>query len=364
MRKFVKNKLSIIIPTFNEADNVNRLIDEIISEVQNEEYEIIIVDDGSTDDTVNNIFKNFKQNEKIKVIQREHDRGLLQSIKFALQSITGEFFLVMDGDGQHSPRDINLLLDELDKSDLVVGSRDLNNMHSMSKNRISMSKFFNQILSYVLSIKLSDPLTGFFAGKVSILNKKFYLLTNSGFKILLDLIFSNKNKKLKISEKKINFKTRNFGESKLSPQVAFSFITQIISYMFYGLISSKLVGFLIIGALGFVVHFGILIFNLNILDYSFYISHTIATLITASVNFLLNNYLNFYNSKINTFKKIMLSFFKYYLINLPGLLSNIGGATFAYNVLTKNPLISSSIGIILDTMFKYFVSKTWIWKAN
>ena len=76
MRKFVKNKLSIIIPTFNEADNVNRLIDEIISEVQNEEYEIIIVDDGSTDDTVNNIFKNFKQKKKIKVIQREHDRGL------------------------------------------------------------------------------------------------------------------------------------------------------------------------------------------------------------------------------------------------------------------------------------------------
>ena len=121
--------------------------------------------------------------------------------------------------------------------------------------------------------------------------------------------------------------------------------------MFYGLISSKLVGFLIIGALGFVVHFGILIFNLNALDYSFYISHTIATLITASVNFLLNNYLNFYNSKINTFKKIMLSLFKYYLINLPGLLSNIGGATFAYNVLTKNP----SYILVYRYHFRYYV---------
>ena len=60
----------------------------------------------------------------------------------------------------------------------------------------------------------------------------------------------------------------------------------------------------------------------------------------------------------------MLSLLKYYLINIPGLISNIGGASFAYNVLTKNPLISSSVGIILDTMFKYFVSKTWIWKAN
>ena len=51
MRRFVKNKLSIIIPTFNEADNVNKLIDEIIDEIQNKEYEIIIVDDGSTDNS-------------------------------------------------------------------------------------------------------------------------------------------------------------------------------------------------------------------------------------------------------------------------------------------------------------------------
>ena len=364
MRRFVKNKLSIIIPTFNEADNVNKLIDEIIGEIQNKEYEIIIVDDGSTDNTVDNIFEKFNQNSRIKVIQREHDRGLLQSIKFALQSITGEFFLVMDGDGQHSPKDINLLLNELNNSDLVIGSRDLNNLNSMSKERISISKFFNQVLSIVLSIKLSDPLTGFFAGKVSILNQKFYLLTNTGFKILLDLIFSNKNKNLKISEKKINFKTRSFGESKLSPQVAFSFFTQIISYMFYGLISSKLIGFLIIGAFGFIIHFGILFFTLNALGYSFYLSHTIATLVTASVNFLMNNYLNFYNSKLNTLKKITHSMFKYYLINLPALISNIGGASFAYNVLMKNPFISSSLGIVLDTTFKYFVSKTWIWKSN
>ncbi len=89
MRKFIKNKISIIIPTYNEAENINTLLEEIINEVKNKEYEIIIVDDGSNDETVNNIFKNYNQNNKIKVIQREYDRGLLQSIKFALQSISG-----------------------------------------------------------------------------------------------------------------------------------------------------------------------------------------------------------------------------------------------------------------------------------
>ena len=114
----------------------------------------------------------------------------------------------MDGDGQHSPKDINVLLNELNHSDLVIGSRDLENLTSMSKNRVNLSKFFNFIISYVLSTKLSDPLTGFFVGKISLLNNKFYLLTNTGFKVLLDLIFSNKNKNIIVSEKKINFRSR------------------------------------------------------------------------------------------------------------------------------------------------------------
>ena len=364
MRKFIKNKISIIIPTYNEAENINTLLEEIINEVKNKEYEIIIVDDGSNDETVNNIFKNYNQNNKIKVIQREYDRGLLQSIKFALQSISGEYFVVMDGDGQHSSKDINVLLKELNHNDLVVGSRDLNNIDSMQQSRVSLSKFFNIVISYILPTKLTDPLTGFFAGKIFLLNNKFYLLSNSGFKILLDLIFSNKNKNIKIYEKKIDFRSRKSGSSKLNSQVVFSFFTQIISYMFNGLISSKFIGFLIIGALGFSVHFSILFFSLNYLGNSFYFSHIFATLFTATVNFLLNNYLNFYNSKINTFKKILVSLLKYYLINLPGIISNISGASFAHNVVTKNPFLASSIGVVLDTIFKYFISKTWIWKSN
>ena len=150
MRKFIKNKLSIIIPTYNEAENINNLLEEIINEIKNREYEIIIVDDGSSDETVSNIFMQYNQNSNIKVIQREHDRGLLQSIKFALQSISGEYFLVMDGDGQHSPKDINVLLNELHHNDLAIGSRDLENLTSMHKSRVNLSKFFNFIIISII----------------------------------------------------------------------------------------------------------------------------------------------------------------------------------------------------------------------
>ena len=364
MRKFIKDKISIIIPTFNEGENINKLIDGIIHEVKNREFEIIIVDDGSEDQTVDNIFSIYKNNNSIKVIQREYDRGLVQSIKFALQSITGEYFVIMDGDGQHSPKDINLLVSDLKQNDLVIGCRDLANITAISKQRALLSKFFNSLVSIILSKKLADPLTGFFAGNISILNKKFFLLSNSGFKILLDLIFSNKKSNIKISEKTINFISRDSGNSKLGSQVVFSFITQIISYIFNGLISSKFIGFLIIGAFGFVIHFSILFLSLNYLQQSFYYSHVIATLITATINFILNNYLNFYNSDIKDSKSLFFALLKYYLINLPGFLTSIGGASFVYNTMTKNPYFSSFAGVILETIFKYIISKTWIWKSK
>jgi len=89
MRKYIKNRLSIIIPTYNEANNITALTTEIIDLMKDRDYEILIVDDGSTDSTVENIFEHFNDNKNIKVFQREYDRGLLQSIKFAFQSMTG-----------------------------------------------------------------------------------------------------------------------------------------------------------------------------------------------------------------------------------------------------------------------------------
>ena len=364
MKKFLKNKISIIIPTYNEANNIISLIREIIKEIDNKDYEIIIVDDGSSDDTVNNIFKEYSKNNKIKIIQREYNKGLLHSIKFAIQSITGEYFVVMDGDGQHSPKDILILLKDLENNDLVIGVRNLQKTESISKKRNLISKFFNKIIIIILKQKISDPLTGFFAGNVSTLNKKFFSLNNSGFKILLDLIFSNKDKNIKISEKFIDFRKRTSGSSKLNLQVSFSFLTQIISYFFNGLVSSKFIGFIIIGGFGFLIHFFLLYNFLNFENLSFFTSHILATLITASFNFVFNNFLNFHENEIKGFNSFLKNLIKYYLLNIPGILSSISGASFAYNVLNKNPFISSLIGVVLDSIFKYIISKTWVWKSK
>ena len=78
--------------------------------------------------------------------------------------------------------------------------------------------------------------------------------------------------------------------------------------------------------------------NFNLGELFFFLSQVIATLFAASINFLLNNYLNFHKSKINTFNNILKSMFKYYMISIPGILLSIGGAGFAYIVLQKTHL--------------------------
>jgi len=364
MRKYLKNKISIIIPTFNEAENIVKLIEQIILEIEHKNFEIFVVDDGSSDQTVQNIFSNFENEQRVKVIQREHDKGLLQSIKFALQSINGEFFLVMDGDGQHSAKDMIKLINNLKDNDLVIGSRDLNKTKSINPVRIFFSKIFNFILKFILSVKLRDPLTGFFAGRINLLNRKFFLLNTSGFKILLDLLFCNKNQNIKISEEIIDFKERIAGSSKLNLQIVFSFFTQVLSYFTNGLISSKFIGFVMIGSIGLIVHFAILFNCLNLLNFSFILSHAMATILSASFNFVLNNYLNFVNNEITEPKLFIKSLFKYYLVNIPGILLSISGASFVYDLILKNVFIASLSGAILDAVFKYAISTTWIWRSK
>jgi dolichol-phosphate mannosyltransferase len=364
MKKHIKNKLSIIIPTYNEAENIVNLLNEILVELHNFNFEIIVVDDGSEDLTAEIIIKNFQENDKIKLIRRRLDKGLLQSIKLGLQTISGTAFLVMDGDGQHDPKDIPGIIDLLENNDLVIGVRDLSKTQIISRMRINLSRFFNFLTNLVLQQKISDPLTGFFAGKINLLNQKFFSINNSGFKILLDLIYANKNGLNNISEKIINFRARRKGVSKLKAHVFFSFSTQLISYLFGGLISSKFIGFAIIGGFGFVLHFLMMFYLFKTTALTFILIHSISTLVAATANYTLNNYLNFYENNFKNNKNFLFGLLKYYLINIPSILASLGGASFAYNILTSSPYIASLTGIIFDTIFKYALSINWIWKSK
>ena len=141
--------ISIVIPTFNESQNIIPLIKNLIVLISDFEYEIIVVDDDSPDGTSEEVNKYMKLNKRIKLITRIGRSGLSSAIKEGLIFAQGKYLLVIDGDGQHHPSFILNMLEEMQrgKYDIVIGSRFLNNskLEGLSNERSLGSKIANKM---------------------------------------------------------------------------------------------------------------------------------------------------------------------------------------------------------------------------
>ncbi len=222
-------KFSIVIPVYNEAKNLPTLIKKIYKVLKKEIFELIIVDDDSTDNTSKIIGKVKKSN--LKYFIRKTDRDLSKSCILGFKNSKYNNILVMDGDMQHRPEDIIKLVKIFKKknADFVIGSRKLfqKKKHSLSFLRLTASRFLILTVNLLLTNKTSDPMSGFFIFKKKIFIKNQFKLFNQGYKILLDLLYSDKLDK-KIYDVEIKFDTRKKGKSKMSKKILFSLISMIL----------------------------------------------------------------------------------------------------------------------------------------
>ena len=217
--------LSIVIPVYNEKKNLEILIPKIYKIINIKKFEVFVIDDNSKDGTkelliqMSTIFKNLRYISRI-----TKPRDLSKSCILGFNKSKSNNILVMDGDLQHSPQDINkLYLFFLKKNfDIVVGSRNLFNKKNKGLKfyRLVSSMLLIIIINIFLGFRTSDPMSGFFIFKKKIYLKNKKTLFNKGYKILLDLIYSSKQK-LKISDVNIDFKTRIEGSSKISFKVLY-----------------------------------------------------------------------------------------------------------------------------------------------
>ncbi|MGL3827035.1 glycosyltransferase [Candidatus Pelagibacter communis] len=216
-------KFSIIIPILNEKKNITILINRInyYLKYKNYVYEIIVVDDSSTDGSIETLKKLKKKIKRLKIIFRNKKRDLSQSCKDGFEFSKFDNILVMDGDLQHNPKYIRKMFDNFrdNNYDFVIGARDLLNKRVKSLNifRQFSSIFLIKILHILFGNSTIDPMSGFFLFKKKIyINNKKRLFLN-GFKILADLIYTNKNYKVK--DIKIKFDYRVKGKSKLNIRI-------------------------------------------------------------------------------------------------------------------------------------------------
>jgi len=147
-----KIRIAIIIPVYNEERIIGSLIEKLKKLYSN--YEIIIVDDGSTDNTLK-IVKQFD----VKIIRHPRNIGYGGALKTGIRSVKADIIVLMDADGQHNPEDINKLLEHIDDYDMVVGARSEDSQ--TSHFRRPFKRVLEWVANYLSGIKIPDLNSGF-----------------------------------------------------------------------------------------------------------------------------------------------------------------------------------------------------------
>jgi dolichol-phosphate mannosyltransferase len=358
-------ELSIVIPTLNEAGNIELLCNKISTTLKGINWEIVFVDDNSTDGTKELLEKMSSQHQNINAIHRIGRKGLSSACIEGMLASKSPIVAVMDADLQH---DETLLLAMLSKFfdpslDIVIASRFATgaNLGDFSAKRELISNTGNRLSRLVIKARLTDPLSGFFMLRKNVFLELSPRLYGKGFKILLDLFASSK-KPLNYAEVPLNFGTRHSGESKLDTTVALEFIGLLCHKMFGKVIPVRFILFCLVGLTGIGVHlFTLSVFHLFI-NTQFIWAQTIATYIAMTSNYFLNNSFTYRDKKLKG-KKSFFGLLSFYLVCSVGALANIGFAEYLFQK-GLNWVIAGTAGALVGAVWNYALSSLFTWKKT
>ena len=246
-------KISIIIPAYNEEEGIDKVISEL-KETVDQEYEIIVVNDGSTDQTENIL----KQIDNVKVINHLKNRGYGASLKTGVKNAQGEYILIIDGDGTYPVNEIPKLLKYVNNYDMVSGMRKGKNFDARWFYSQRLAKFIlKKIASYVTKTKIPDINCGLRIFKKEII-EKYWDLYPQGFSFTTTSLVAFLANDYQVKFVSIDYHGRK-GKSTLKPFKSFvGFINLILKL---SLFFKPIKVFLPLGIFIFLIAIGITIYG-------------------------------------------------------------------------------------------------------
>ncbi len=226
-----ENKTLIIVPTFNELDNITKLIPDLLSRTANPD--ILIVDDNSPDGTAEFIQQLAVSNDRIHLIKREKKMGLgtayIEGFKFALKN-NYDFIFEMDADYSHDPKEIPNFLNAIQQNDLVLGSRYSNgvNVVNWPMRRLLLSYFANIYTRIITGLPVKDATGGFKCFRRKVLETiNLDRVKSNGYAFQIEMTYKAFKKGFRIKEIPIIFIDRMKGKSKMSKRIVREAITMV-----------------------------------------------------------------------------------------------------------------------------------------
>src|SRR5499427_8279652 len=264
--------LAVVVPTFNERDNVPKLYRKLEAALAGIAWEVIFVDDNSPDGTWDVLRGLAQQDRRVRCIRRVGRRGLSGACIEGILASSAPYAAVMDADLQHDETQLPKMLSLLQngEAELVIGSRYVEggSADSFGRGRAGASAVATEVAKRVLGVAIADPMSGFFMIGRDRFEGLASALSTQGFKILLDIV-ATAHGKLKTVEIPYTFGSRLHGESKLDSLVALDFLGLVLSKFTNDAVSLRFLLFAMVGGTGLVVHLGTLFVALKVLDMPF-----------------------------------------------------------------------------------------------
>lgn len=358
-------ELSIILPTFNEGENVAEIIGRLRRCLSGIRWEAIFVDDDSDDGTADRVREFGQEDARIRCVRRIGRRGLASACIEGILASSAPFVAVMDADLQHDETLLPQMLRTLKHEgiEIVVGSRYVSEdgTGDWARSRAEMSRFAARLSRVVLRADLTDPMSGFFALRRETFDRRVRGLSGIGFKILLDL-FATAPQPLRFRELPYQFRARRVGASKLDAHVMWDYGMLLLDKLIGHVVPVRFVSFVLVGGVGVLVHISALALLYRILPFDFVAAQTTATLLAMTFNFAVNNALTYRDMRLRGLQWVrgLLSFT---LACSVGAVANVGIAAYLFREEGATWPIAALAGILVGSVWNYWVTSIYTWRA-
>ncbi len=344
-------EVSIIIPTYNESENIALLIHRI--ETMALDVQIVVVDDNSPDKTADVAERLGKKYGNITVVRRPAKNGIATAIRDGMLNSESKYVIVMDSDLQHPPEVIPKILKDLRRGrDIVIASRYVRGGQSdFSLPRKAISRMATLIAHINLQETegIKDPMSGYFGFRRDLIKPE--QIVSNGYKILLEILVASGTKN--VSEVPYRFNRRKNGKSKLGIGEFIKYIKLVLSLSNYLMLK-----FLVVGLTGAILNLLLMRIIVGGFNEPIYLGAIVALEASIISNFLLNNYWTYKNRKSNgtVFRKYL----KYNMMSSLG--SGIYFALiFVLTLFGVGYLLATAIGILGSFSTNFGGSQGVVW---
>ena len=355
--------LSIVVPTFNERGNVERLIAALEVALQGIAWQVIFVDDDSPDGTAAAVKAIAATDSRVQCLHRVGRRGLAGAVIEGAMASAAPFVAVIDGDMQHDETLLPAMFAALcaDRADLVIGSRFLQ-ADGLDKGLSAIRQMGSRVAAWLgrkaLRAEVSDPVSGFFMIRRTLVEQVAQKLSTDGFKVLFDIIASQATPP-RILELSYAFREREVGESKLDSRVVVEYAGLVLGKLTNDLLSVRTVLFGLVGASGILVHLSVL-YLLELGGHnSFEQAQIIAALVAMTSNYFINNALT-YRDRRHKGWRLVSGYLQFCLVCSVGLAANFAVADL---VRTYVPgwIAAGTAGAAVGAIWNYVISTITVW---